>query len=76
MNSAGGSAKEARDRKTQAVLALRGKILNVLKASDKQVMDNDVIKTMIVAFGTGISDDFNIEKLRYGKIVLMTDADR
>lgn len=52
------------------------KILNVLKASEKQVMDNEVIKTMIIALGTGISDEFNIDKLRYGKIVLMTDADR
>ena len=74
--SAGGSAKEARDRKTQAVLALKGKILNVFKASNKQILDSEVIKTMIVAFGTGISEDFNIDKLRYGKIVLMTDADR
>ena len=61
MNSAGGSAKDARDRKTQAVLGLRGKILNVFKANEKQIHSNTEIETMIRAFGTGIGDDFNID---------------
>lgn len=76
MNSAGGSAKDARDRKTQAVLGLRGKILNVLKANEKQIHANTEIETMIRAFGTGIGEDFNIDKLRYGKIIIAADADR
>lgn len=75
MNSAGGSAKEARNRRTQAVLGLRGKILNVLKANEKQIHANTEIETMIRAFGTGIGDDFNIDKLRYNKIIIMSDAD-
>ena len=74
-NSAGGSAKDARDRKTQAVLGLKGKILNVLKANEKQIHANTEIETMIRAFGTGIGEDFNIDKLRYDKIIIASDAD-
>ncbi len=74
-NSAGGSAVKARDAKTQAVLPLRGKILNVEKARLERVLGNEEIKSMITAFGTGIHEDFDIEKLRYHKIILMTDAD-
>lgn len=74
-DSAGGTVKTARDRRTQAVLPLRGKILNVEKSSLEKILVNNEIKSMIASFGCGIGDDFDLNKLRYGKIIILTDAD-